>query len=227
MLIGNGFATVGSCEIDVTARVCAGAVIGKPFRPLLDGAAETETVGATVIRANAYVGYFAVVGAGSVLSEGVIVDDHCSIESDVTIGERSLVIYRSQVCNEARVGRGCVIGGFIAERVVVGDEVRVFGKIVHTQRDPSTGWDALASAEPSAILETGAFVGFDALVVGGVVIGPRAYVCAGAIVTRDVPAMHVAFGVNKIVPFDKWNGGLEKSPFFSKGGLGRICNAES
>jgi acetyltransferase-like isoleucine patch superfamily enzyme len=141
------------------------------------------------------------------------------IESDVTIGERSLVIYRAQICNEAQVGRGCVIGGFIAERVTVGDQVRVFGKIVHTQHDPSSGWDAPASMEPSATLERGAFVGFDALVVGNVVIGAMAYVCAGAIVTRDVPSKHVAFGINKIVPFEEWKGALARSPFFAKGSI--------
>lgn len=225
MLTGKGFVTVGSCEIDANARVCAGAVIGKIFRPLLDAAAEPETVGATIIRSDAYVGYFAVVGAGSVLSEGVIVDDYCSIESDVKIGERSLVIYHSQICNEARVGRECVIGGFIAERVVVGDGVRVFGKIVHSQHDPSAGWDAPASAEPSATLEPGAFVGFGALVVGGVVIGRMAYVCAGAIVTRDVPARHIAFGVNKVVPSNEWKGGLARSPFFSSRRDSRTSNA--
>ena len=225
MLTGNGFVTVGRCEINADARVCAGAVIGKPFRPLLDAVAEPETVGATVIRADAYIGYFAVVGAGSVLSEGVIVDDYCCIESDVNIGERSLVIYRSQICNEARVGRGCVIGGFIAERVVVGDGVRVFGKIVHRHHDPSAGWDAPASAEPSATVEPGAFIGFDALVVGGVVIGQMAYVCAGAIVTRDVPARHIAFGVNKVVPFNEWKGGLARSTFFSNRHASGTSNA--
>jgi acetyltransferase-like isoleucine patch superfamily enzyme len=208
------FTRLGDCEIYTTARVCQGAIIGKPFRPLLDERGQAEPGGRTVIGANSYVGYFAIVGAGSVLSEGVIIDDYCAIESDVTIGRKSLVIYRSQICNEAQVGSRCVIGGFIAERVVVGDEVRVFGKIIHTQRNPSVPWDAPESEEPSAVLEIGAFVGFNALVVGGVRIGRRAYVCAGAIVTQNVPAEHVAFGVNKVIPASEWTGGLGRSPFF-------------
>lgn len=216
MLTDEGFVKLGRCEIDLTARVCSGAIIGKPFRPLLDAGADVTGEARTVIREDAYVGYYAVVGSGSVLAKGVIVDDHCSIESDVTLGERSLIIYRAHICNDAQVGRECIIGGFVAERVVVGDRARVFGKVVHSQHDPTVGWDAPEAVEPSAVLEPGTFVGFDALVVGKVVLGAMSYVCAGALVTRDVPAKHVAFSVNKIVPFHQWKGPLARSPYFNE-----------
>jgi len=214
MLNGEGFVSIGSSEVDPSARVCLGAVIGKPFRPLLDTSTETGTEVKTIIGPNAYVGYHSVIGAGSTLADGVIVDDYCSIESDVVVGPKTLVVYRAQICNEARVGAGCVIGGFVAERVVIGDRVRVFGKIIHSQRNPTLGWDAPEALEESAIVEADAFIGFDALVAGKVVVGTMAYVCAGAIVTRDVPSRYVAYGVNKIVPVNEWKGPLSRSPFF-------------
>lgn len=216
MLNAEGYVSIGHCDIDRSARLCVGAVIGKPFRPLIDISPEPEADCKTTIGPRAYVGYYTVVGAGSTLGEGVIIDDHSVIEEDVIIGSRSLVIYRAQICNEARVGSGCVIGGFVAERVVVGDRVRLFGKVVHSQRDPMLGWDAPESTEESAIIEEGAFVGFGALVAGKVTIGRRAYVCAGAIVTRDVPPRHVAYSVNKIVPVADWKGPLSQSPFFDQ-----------
>jgi len=212
----QGYVAIGSCDIDRSACICMGAVIGKPFRPLIDADLESEASCRTTIGPNAHVGYYAVVGEGSTLKEGVIVDDNCAIETDVIVGPRSLVIYRAQVCSEARVGTGCVIGGFVAERVVIGDGVRLFGKVVHSQRDPTPGWDAPEAAEESAIVEEGAFVGFDALVAGKVVVGSGAYVCAGAIVTRDVPSRHVVYGVNKIVPAAQWRGPLSRSPFFDR-----------
>jgi len=213
----DGYVSIGRCEIDRTAQVCLGAVVGKPFRRLLDTeATETQAEFTTHIGANSYVGYYSVIGAGSSIADGVIIDDYCAIEGEVAVGHRSLVIYRAQICNEARVGSGCVIGGFVAERVLIGDRVRLFGKIVHSQRDPTRAWDALDSAEESAIVEADAFVGFDALVAGKVVIGSKAYVCAGAIVTRDVPPGHVAYGVNKIVPAAEWKGPLCRSPFFQR-----------
>lgn len=212
----EGFVSIGSCEIDSTARICLGAVIGKPFRPLLDSNAQTEADAKTIIGPHAYVGYHSVIGAGSTLSDGAIVDDYCSIENDVIVGPRTLVIYRAQICNEAAIGANCVIGGFIAERVVVRDRSRVFGKIVHSQRNPSLGWDDPDAVEESAVVDADAFIGFDALVAGKVVIGTMAYVCAGAIVTRDIPARHVAYGVNRIVPREQWKGPLAQSPFFAQ-----------
>jgi UDP-3-O-[3-hydroxymyristoyl] glucosamine N-acyltransferase len=215
MLSDKGFLTIGSCDVHPSARVCIGAVIGKPFRPLLETALEAEAEPKTIIGPNAYVGYYSVIGAGSALDDSVIVDDYCSIESDVRIGARTLVVYRAQICNEACVGSDCVIGGFVAERVVIGDRVRVFGKIIHSHRDPTLGWDAPGALEESAIVEPDAFIGFDALVAGKVVVGSKAYVCAGAIVTRDVPSHYVAYGVNKMVPVDQWKGLLSRSAFFA------------
>lgn len=217
MLSADGYVCIGRCEIDRSARVCMGTVVGKPFRPLVDAVGtETEVECKTHIGPNCYVGYYSVIGAGSTIADGVIIDDYCAIEGDVVIGPKSLLIYRAQICNEARLGSGCVIGGFVAERVVIGDRVRLFGKIVHSQRDPTRAWDAPGSTEESAIVEADAFVGFDALVAGKVVIGSKAYVCAGAIVTRDVPPRHVAYGVNKIVPAADWKGPLCRSPFFDQ-----------
>ena len=141
-------------------------------------------------------------------------EDYCSIENGVNIDERTLIIYRAQACNEARVGKDCIIGGFLAERVTIGDAVRVFGKLVHSQHNPTLGWDAVDAVEDSPTVESGAFIGFDSMVIGKVVVGSKAYVCAGAIVTKDVPASHVAYGVNKIIPRSQWKGPLANSPHF-------------
>jgi serine acetyltransferase len=208
------YESIGSCKIDASARICSGAIIGKSFRPLLKGRAEERTEETTVIGQNTYVGYYVVLGAGTVLAQGAIIDDHCIVETDVYIGSGSLLIYRAQVCDDAKIGSHCVIGGFVGERVVVGDRARIFGKIVHAQHNPTVDWDAPQAREPSPVVEAGVFVGFDALVIGEVVLGTMAYVCAGAIVTRDVPERHIAYGVNKIIPFTAWKGRLGRSPFF-------------
>ena len=168
----------------------------------------------TVIGPNTYVGHYAIVGSGSKLSSQVIVEDYCAIESEVTVGEKTLITYRAQVCNEAKVGKACIVAGFVAEGVTIGDKVRLFGKLVHSQHNPTLGWDSVEAVEDSPVVKSGAFIGFDSMVIGNVVVGPRAYVCAGAIVTKDVPASHVAYGVNRIIPFNQWKGPLAKSPHF-------------
>ena len=43
-------------------------------------------------------------------------------------------------------------------------------------------------------------VGFNATAVGGVSVGPRSNIAAGAVVTRDVPSGHVVTETNHLTP---------------------------
>jgi len=213
MADNDQFVRIGKCLIDASAQVCHGTVVGKQYRPLIgfpkDGVQEQ-----TVINRNVFIGYHVVIGAGTIIDEGAIIDDFSVIECEVYIGKSTLLTYQSQVCNEAHIGMNCVIGGFVAERVVIGDRSRVFGKIVHSHHDPNLPWDAPESEEKSAVIESDVFIGFDAIVVGGVSLGRGSYICAGAIVTRNVPSGYVVHGVNRFVPFSDWPGTLRDSPFF-------------
>lgn len=208
------FTQIGRCHIDPSARICSGAIIGKPFRPLI-GVIVEDVSDITTIGPEVYIGYYTVVGSGTVIEAGVVLDDFSLIECEAVLGSNTLVIYRAQICNEARIGCGCVIGGFVAERVVVGDRSRVFGRIVHSHHNLRIGWDAPEAQEGSAVVGEDVFIGFDAIVVGEITIGAGAYICAGSLVTRDIPPQHIAYGVNKIVPWSEWSGVLRDSPFFS------------
>ena len=210
------FTKIGTCHIDPSAQICSGAVIGKPFRPLLDGSAEDLQNMMTTIEKKVYVGHYSIVGSGTVIKEKVILDDFSIIECEVILGSGTLVIYRAQVCNEACIGEECVIGGFVAERVVVGKRSRVFGRIMHSQYDPGIAWDDPEAEEGSAIIGDDVFIGFNATVVGPIEIESGAYICAGAIVTKPVPPQYVAHGVNKMIHYSKWRGTLQGSPFFQQ-----------
>lgn len=220
MTNSDQFVRIGRCRIDPSAQICSGAVIGKPFRPLL-GIPSEDIDGETIIEAKAYVGSYSLIGSGTVVATGVVIDDFSIIECEVTLGRKTLVIYRAQICNDARIGYACVIGGFVAERVLVGDRSRVFGKIVHSQHNPSVAWDAPGAEEGSAVIKKDVFIGFGAIVVGEITIGAGAYICAGAIVTRDVPPKHVAHGLNKVIPYSEWPGELRRSIFFQERGSSR------
>lgn len=213
---------VGRCDIHSSAKIREGAVVGKAFRPLLEseGCGE-EGLSTTMLAKGVYIGYYSLVGSGTRLMEGVIVDDQCTIECDVVVGERSLVIYRAQICNGAHVGSECVIGGLVAERTRIADRVRSLGRFVHLQHHPDRGWDSDESMERSALVGSGAFVGFGAQVIGPVNLGEECYVCAGAIVTKDVPPGHIAYGVNKVVKPEEWKGALGRSDYFQRSSEGR------
>lgn len=193
------------------------SVVGKPYRQVHGKTYEPE--GHTRLGARSQIGAQVIIGAGSCLGEECIVEDGCILECEVVAGKGSHFLYRAYVCNEAEIGANCIIGGFVCERAEIAEDARVFGELVHKQVDPTAGWDDLAEESPT--VEHGAFVGFGATVIGGVRIGRGAYVCAGAVVTRNVPDRHIAFGVNKTRHYSEWKGALSRSPLFQGGNSGK------
>jgi acetyltransferase-like isoleucine patch superfamily enzyme len=207
----------GPVVVDPTATVAETAILGSPYRPLLDGRMP-ESRGRTVIGPSCFIGDRSSVGEGTSIGAGSILHGDVHVEGDVTIGERVLLTYRCWIDLGATIGDDCVVAAFICERARLGRGCRVFGSLIHAQQDPQAPWDGPGSEEEPPILENEAFVGWGATVIGPVVLGERAYVAAGAIVSRSVPGRHIAHGVNQIVPYDRWPGGLRASPFFTGGG---------
>jgi acetyltransferase-like isoleucine patch superfamily enzyme len=203
----------GSTTIDPTAQIAATAIIDAPFRPLLDGR-RVEIDGETSIGAGVWIGAYVTVGRGVRVGKNSILEDFAHVEPDCVIGSGVLVTSRAHLGIGVTVGDDTVVKGHVDDHTQIGVGCRVAGDLIHRQFDPSVPWDDPAAEEPSPIIEDGAFVGWRAVVVGGVNIGKGAYVCAGALVTKDVPAGHVAYGRNQVIHHSAWPGGLAKSPFF-------------
>ncbi len=163
-----------------------------------------------------YIGPFAIIGHSVILGEGVVIDAYCRIEPLAEIGDNSLVLYRATVGVMAKIGRECVIGGSVSENTVVEDRSRSFGKLIHRHEDSTRSWDFCDHPEASPIIKQDSFVGHDATIIGGIKIGPFAYVCAGATVTRDVPPYHIARGNNEIIHKNDWSGKLKNNPIFKR-----------
>lgn len=204
---------ISQATVDPTAHIAPSAVIGSPFRRLLDGR-EIQVDRRTVIGAGAWIGEFSAIGRGVIIGAGALIEDYVSVQAESVIGERVVVASRAWVGLGVSVGDDSVIKGHIGDSARIGRGCRVAGDLIHRQLDPSRGWDDPASEEPAPVIADNAFVGWRAVIVGGVNIGSGAYVCAGALVTRDVPAGHIAYGRNQVVPPAQWPGALGKSPFF-------------
>jgi acetyltransferase-like isoleucine patch superfamily enzyme len=201
--------------LDVTSTVAETAVIGAPYRPLLNGRRYRST-GKTQLESGCWIGEGVHVGEGAIIGANSILHGDSRVESDARLGSGVLLTYRSWVDLGARVGDHCVIGGYVCERAIVGQGCRVFGDLIHRQYNPLLPWDDDESEEPSPVLEDEVFVGWGAKVIGPVVVGTRAYVCADALVSKSVPSRHIAYGVNQVKPYSKWPGSLCKSPFFDQ-----------
>lgn len=166
----------------------------------------TQSVGKPVV-----VGQGCLLANHVVLYEGVQVGRDCLLEDRIrvgynsTIGDRSRVVYGAYVCDRVSIGADARVAGFVCDGSVIGDRCTVMGELVHEYTRPHLGWWEVDEDSPT--VEPDSVVGFGSRVVGGVTVGPRSYVAAGAIVTRDVPPEHVVTGVNVHTPAHRWAGG--------------------
>jgi acetyltransferase-like isoleucine patch superfamily enzyme len=199
--------------IHPTAKIARSAVIGSPFRPLLDGR-QVSADRRTVIEADVWVGQFCSVGQGVRIGVNSILEDYVGIQNGSVIGQRVLVASRARLGMGVTVGDDSVIKGHVGDSARIGMNCRIAGDLIHRQLDPTIPWDDPAAEEPSPIVADGAFIGWRAVVIGGVNIGAGTYVCAGALVTIDIPPGHIVYGRNQIVHPSSWRGALGKSPFF-------------
>jgi serine acetyltransferase len=167
----------------------------------------------TVVNADVWIGQYTTVGQGATISRDATLEDFVAVQPGAMIGPRVLVVGRSWIGIGATIGADSVIKGYIGDNSQIGAGCRVCGDLIHRQLDPSIPWDDPAGEEPAPVVEDGAFVGWRALIVGGVTIGAGAYICAGALITKNVPAGYIGCGRNQIMHPSAWPGRLGKSPF--------------
>jgi UDP-3-O-[3-hydroxymyristoyl] glucosamine N-acyltransferase len=202
--------------IDPTARISGTAAIASPYRRLLGGR-DIQVTRNTTIGPRVWIGEFVTVGQGTRIEADSIVEDFACIQPEADIGARVLVTGRAWLGLGASVGEDSVIKSHIGDNSRIGAGCRVAGDLIHRQLDPSIPWDDPSAEEPAPIVEDGAFIGWRSIIVGGVNIGKGAYVCAGALITRDVPTGYIACGRNQIMHPSAWPGTLGKAPFFQHG----------
>tara|TARA_R100001463_G_scaffold42715_15_gene89435 strand:- start:6771 stop:7235 length:465 start_codon:yes stop_codon:yes gene_type:complete len=120
---------------------------------------------------------YAVILQGAKIGNDCNVCAHTLIEGDVIIGDR--VTVKS--------------GVFLWDGTRVGDDVFIGPNATFTN-DPTPRSRQYPEKYEGIIVESGASIGANATILPGIVIGERAMVGAGAVVTRDVPADAVVVG---------------------------------
>lgn len=138
-----------------------------------------------------------------------IVDQPC------TIGPGTRVWHFCHVSSGCRIGRDCSFGQncFIGRGVVIGNNVKVQNNVslyegVELEDDVFCGPSMVFTNIPNprsqivrrgqyqrTVVRRGATIGANATLVCGNEIGPFAFIAAGAVVTRPVPAYALMMGV--------------------------------
>jgi carbonic anhydrase/acetyltransferase-like protein (isoleucine patch superfamily) len=140
-------------------------------------------------------------GASVVLREGVRINS--SPASNPIIGRSRSALCAISPGAVLDVGKGVGMSGVClcaAQSLIIGEDTIIGADALITDTDfhlplPGSKWsnDAFAASKP-IVIGRGCFIGARAIILKGVTLGDGAVVAAGALVTRDVPAAHLAIG---------------------------------
>lgn len=181
--------------IGAGARLQDGAVLGKPVALGARSTAERAAPEPLVVGARATVCAGAVVLAGARIGAGAVVGDQAQVRERAVVGDGSVIGRGSAVDNDVVIGARVRVqtGCYLTAHSRVEDDAFVAPGVV-TTNDHTMGRHARDRPLRGATLRRACRVGGGALLLPGVEIGEEAFVAAGALVTRDVPARGVAIG---------------------------------
>jgi UDP-2-acetamido-3-amino-2,3-dideoxy-glucuronate N-acetyltransferase len=139
------------------------------------------------------------------------------IDNGATIGEGTKIWHFSHVFSKAKIGKKCVIGQnvLVSDNVIVGDFCKIQNNVslyegviledyvfcgpsmVFTNvKTPRCEFPRNTSADyHKTLIKRGASIGANATIVCGITLHECAFVAAGAVVTKDVPAYAMVAGV--------------------------------
>ena len=152
-------------------------------------------------------GQFCVIAPDVKLGPDVIIRHFVNLYG-CEIGEGTKIGSYVEIQKGASIGRNCKISShtFICEGVAIADEVFVgHGVTFINDKYPKAVGDAGRLQTDAdwtvvpTVVERGASIGSGATILGGVTIGERAIVGAGAVVTKSVPAEATVAGNPAIV----------------------------
>jgi acetyltransferase-like isoleucine patch superfamily enzyme len=208
-MVEDGARIGGDVALAESAVVLAGTVVGdrcviEEFallgkRPRLragsSASAAALELGPLVLDEGVTVCCGAVVYAGARIGAGAIIGDQAQVRERAVVGPGTVVGRGSAVDFGASVGSRVSIqtGVYVTAGTVVEDDV-FLGPGALTTNDDTMGRHPRGEGLAAPVLRRACRIGGGAVLVPGVEVGEEAFVAAGAVVTRDVPARAVVMG---------------------------------
>jgi acetyltransferase-like isoleucine patch superfamily enzyme len=197
-----------AAEIHETAIVYPGTVLGEGVRvleravvgkqPVLSprSTASREPLPPTTIGAGTIVSTGAIVFAGSTIGARVIIGDQSCVRERVTIGDDVVLGRGSLVENDTTVGALTKIqaDAYITAYSTLEENVFVAPCVVTTNDNFMGRTEKRHTLVAGPTIRRGARIGGGAVLCPAVEIGEEAFVGAGAVVTKDVPARTLVVG---------------------------------
>src|SRR5438552_14608234 len=177
-------------------KVLEHAVVGK--QPVLSprSTAKREPLPPAELGAGTIVSTGAVVFAGTKVGERVIVGDQACVRERVTIGDDVVLGRGTLIENDTTIGALTKIqaDAYITAYSTLEGNVFIAPCVVTTNDNFMGRTERRHDLIAGPTIRRGARIGGGAVLCPGVVIGEEAFVGAGAVVTKDVPARTVVGG---------------------------------
>jgi acetyltransferase-like isoleucine patch superfamily enzyme len=173
-----------------------GAILGKPPKLARTSSAPKEAPPPLVIGAGTVICAQAIVFAGAEIGDDVIIGDQAYVRERARVGPSTVIGRGSAVDNDVAVGARVRVQTlcYLTAFSVVEDDV-FFGPGASTTNDDTMSRHGPEHALRGATLRRACRIGGSAVLCPGVEIGEEAFIAAGAVVARDIPARGVAMGV--------------------------------
>jgi UDP-2-acetamido-3-amino-2,3-dideoxy-glucuronate N-acetyltransferase len=193
--VGGNVVVHAGTVLGAGVRLGDGCVIGKPPSLGARSTAPREAPAPAALGDGVTIGAGAVVLAGARVGDGCVVADQAHVRERTEIGAESVIGRGASVENDVRIGARAKLqtAAYVTAWSVVEDDVFVAPAVVLTN-DPTAG-RRRGEELRGAVLRRACRIGGGAVLLPGVEVGEEAFVGAGAVVTRDVPARAVAMGV--------------------------------
>ena len=197
-----------SAEIHPTATVYPGTVLGEGVKVLENAVvgkqpslsprstAKREPLPPAEVGDGTIVSTGAVVFAGSRIGARVILGDQSCVRERVTIGDDVVLGRGSLIENDTTVGAGTRIqaDAYVTAYSTLEEDVFIAPCVVTTNDNFMGRTEQRKALMKGPTIRRGARVGGGAILCPAVEIGEEAFVGAGAVVTKDVPARKVVVG---------------------------------
>jgi acetyltransferase-like isoleucine patch superfamily enzyme len=197
-----------SADVHPTAIVHEGTILGDGVRVLeyaVVGKQPTLAASSTAKRDPLPP---AQIGAGTVVSTGAIVFAGSSVGANCIVGDQSCIRERVELADDCVLGRGSLIendttvgagtriqaGAYITAYSTLEEDVFIAPCVVTTNDNFMGRTEQRRTLMKGPTVRRGARVGGGAILLPGIEIGEEAFVGAGAVVTKDVPARALVVG---------------------------------
>jgi acetyltransferase-like isoleucine patch superfamily enzyme len=177
-------------------KVLEGAVVGKQPSLSPRSTAKREPLPPAEVGEGTIVSTGAILFAGSKIGARVILGDQSCVRERVTIGDDVVVGRGSLVENDTTIGALTKIqaDAYITAYSTLEEGVFIAPCVVTTNDNFMGRTEARHALVKGPTIRRGARIGGGAILCPGVEIGEEAFVGAGAVVTKDVPARKLVVG---------------------------------